>query len=437
MNIISDLLERHLLDIPYWGHLPAAMRLKKDAVTRVGASAAFDLLKDALQVPGVDTLKPRKIAELGATARSHGLSFVEVWPTGEPFLREPLNVRGGATPERMPGQRRAAYLACLQDATVRGRSSVVAWGDFALLDAERNEATAFADNPEYDPGILAQEGDVYWMMHAHEPALHVEEAFWLAGSHSVDFGHWIVEYLPKLMIARRGGLPAGVPVLVDTNIPATMRAALPLFLPEGTDVISVPHLASVQVDRLWVAPTPEYESFYATEWNEAVWDVRSVEPDSMAGLLTDLRDMASARLIEPTGMEKIFLARKPTRFKKKLTNYEQIEWIARDRGFHVVYPEDYSFVDQLRLARFARQIIAPDGSNSLVAFFANPGTRVCTLSPPYAYPLADIGSILASLGISMTVLIGPDLPEEDRFGDFWNDYSIDPGLFSSYLDENP
>lgn len=434
MNIISDLLERHALEIPIWGHLPAAMRLKQDAVARIGAQAAFELAREALQVPGLDFLQQRKIAGLGESARKHASSFTEVWPASEKFLRQPLHVVGGCVPPRMPGQRRSAYLACLHDVAARGRSSVIAWKQWALVDAELDEASAFPDNPEYDPGILAPEGDCFWMMHAREPAFRLAEAFWLAGSHTVDFGHWITEYLPKLMIARRAGLPDGVPVLVDANIPATVRAALPRFLAPGTPLITVPHLAEVQVERMWLAPTPQYAGFYATQWDERVWNARSADPDSMALLLSDIRKMTDGDIDSSSGFEKLFLARKPSRGKKKLVNHLELETIAGERGFKIIYPEDFSLLEQIRLARHARHVVAPDGSNSLLAFFAQPGTRVCTLSPPYAYPLADIGSILASLGIPLTVLIGPDTPIEDGFGEFWNDYRIDPAEFCAYLD---
>ena len=85
----------------------------------------------------------------------------------------------------------------------------------------------------------------------------------------MDFGHWVTEYLPKLMLARMAGLPEGVPVLVDTHIPGTIREALPLLLPAGTEVINVAPLESVEAGRLWCSPTPQYAGFYATDWSEA------------------------------------------------------------------------------------------------------------------------------------------------------------------------
>lgn len=410
------------------------MRLKQAAVARVGVERAFALLRESVQVPGLDELRKMPIAPLGATARTKALHYSELWAGGEHFVRQPPMVANGKPPDGMPGRRRAGYLACLENARSRGRSSVIFHDGLALVDAEAGEAT-FADNPEYDPGLLAQSGDDFWTMQAHAPLFSIDEAFWLAGAHTVDFGHWVTEYLPKLMTAQMAGLPPGVPVLVDANIPATIRAALPLLLGEGTPIVSVPHLAPVQVGRLWCAPTPQYAGFYATEWNDGVWAARSAEPARLASLSQRLRAALMAGSEgEAAGPERLFLARKPSRWKKKLLNHEAIEAIARERGFVLVYPEDFSLAEQVRLAWHAKWIVAPEGSNGLLAFFARAGARVCALSPRYTYPLGDVSAILAASGVRMQIFLGEDVPSAEDFCPFWNDYNLDEAAFRSYLD---
>jgi hypothetical protein len=78
-------------------------------------------------------------------------------------------------------------------------------------------------------------------------------------------------------------------------------------------------------------------------------------------------------------------------------------------------------------------VLAPEGSNNLLAFFARPGTKVATLSPPYTYPLGDVASILAALDVDFEVLVGPDEPTQEDFCPFWNDYRIDPVAFAEWL----
>jgi hypothetical protein len=383
-------------------------------------------------VPGLDVLRRLEVTPASVFARERGAMVAEYWPGGERFLHAPPPTRFATPPAPIPGHTRGAWLACLGEARVRGRSSLLRVGDRLLHDIEPGEG-GFPDHPAYDPGLLHAEADAFWMMEASAPALRVAEAFWLGGSHTVDFGHWIVEYLPKLMIARDCGLPEGVTVLVDANIPGTVREALPHWLPRGSAVLPVPHLAQVEVGRLWCAPTPYYTGFYPLEWSEATWSGRSAAPEPMARLYRRLREELADAIVAPTGMPRLYLARRPERSKKKLLNHEAIEALARAAGFECVYPEDHPLVEQIRLAAHATHVLAPEGSNNLLAFFARPGAKVATLSPPYTYPLGDVASILSALEVDFEVLVGPDEPTEEDFCPFWNDYRIEPAAFEAWL----
>lgn len=433
MNIISDLIERHASEIPLWGHLPAAMRFKQAVVERVGVDAAFSLVRGELNVPGIDLLRQRRIVGMRVAAAERAIVFRELWPGGHRFDRPEPKVIGASNHAPMPGVDRAAYLACFPDVTIRCRSALLLSGEDGLVDFEGDEYTRMADNPGYDPGVLHAQADRLWTMEALSPALEIDEAFMLSGSHSVDFGHWMTEYLPKLAIAMLAGLPAGIPVLVDQIIPSTIREALASLLPAGTELITIPHLAAARVRRLWCVPAPVYSGFYPTEWNEQTWSHIGSEPRHLAGLLRKVLELAGPSVLQPGGPERIFLARKPERRKKRLVNHAQIEAAAIEHGFTIVHPEDLGLLEQIRLAHNARFIVAPEGSNALLAWFARAGAKACFLSPPYTLPLVDVNAILAELGVDLTVVTGPDLPTAEDFCPFWNDYRIDAEAFAAFL----
>lgn len=435
MNIIPDLSARHAAEIPEWGHLPAAMRFKQAAVASLGVHGAFELCRGHLAVPGVDQLRPRRIASMLEAARDRAVEFRLLWDGGRNFVRPPARVIGESNNAPLPGVDRSGFLACFADARIRGRSGVVLFQGDALVDFEGSEYERLDDNPEYDPGVIASDADTLWMMEPDAIDVEVDEAFMLSGSHTVDFGHWVAEYLPKYALAVMAGLPPSTPILVDQNIPATMREALAELLPDGATVITVAHLSCVRVRKLWCASNPYYSSFYATEWPTEVWSHIGSEPRRFASLFRELKRLLATRIDAPTGEDRIFLARRPSRIKKKLLNHPDIEVMVRQRGFKVLYPEDYSFVEQVRLASHARWIMAPEGSNGLLSWFAKPGCRVCILSPPYTLPLVDISAVLDELGIELTVVTGPDRPDPDNFCPYWNDYRIDESGLSRFLDQ--
>jgi len=433
----QDLIDRLEAEIPYWGHLPAAMRFKRDAVARFGRDEAFRLCQQHLQLPDTQLLRERPLRGIRAAAMASDWQYRELWQGGARFERVLPRVIGAGNHGPLPGLGRSGWLACIPDAVVRSRSGFVLAGGAALLDFEGEEYAQVEDLPQFDPAVLEGSRERVWTMEGSGPSLRLPEAFLLTGRNAVDFGHWLTEYLPRYVLAVMAGLPEHVPVLIDPRVPGTVRDALAAMLPAASRLIEAPHLAEVAVERLWCAANPNFNAYYPARMDPQMWSHLGAEPARFAPLIREWARLADADAAAPEAPARVYLARKPTNPKKRLRNYEAIESIARARGFTVLYPEDLPLAGQIRLARNARHIIAPEGSNALLSCFARPGTRALFLSPPYTLPLVDVNAVLAELGVDLTVLTGPDFPSplEDEFCGFWNDYEIDPALFARVLEE--
>jgi len=430
----KTLLQRLKEEEPIWGQLPAQMRFKQDLVRQVGLLRAFQVAAGSLPVPDLQRLGKRRIRSLGEAARSEAIALTELWPGGEAFEAPPPRILGPNDHGPFRGISRSAYLACFGDCLVRGRSAVVLREDTALVDVEGEEGRHFNDNPSYDPGILHATPDHFWTMEplAETPILEVEEAFLLSGSHTLDFGHWMSEYLPKLAIARLAGLPP-MPVLIDERIPRTHVQSLDLFLPERTATIPIPHLSAVKVRRLWVASNPMFMGFYPTTWDQTAWEASATHPGNFARLYQELGRCLERQALPNPGRPRVYIARKGSRRKKLLHNHAEIEAIAASAGFHRIHPEDLTFADQVSHAIHATHLLGPEGSGMMLGFFARPGTRLAVLSSPHTYPLADLQGIQHGLGIDYTVFTGPFVGEQDPDWLFWSDYQIDPQIFSRFL----
>lgn len=115
-------------------------------------------------------------------------------------------------------------------------------------------------------------------------------------------------------------------------------------------------------------------------------------------------------------------------------NRAEIETIAAEAGFEIVYPEELDFVDQAGLLRTARFVIAPEGSAFYLTSFIKPGTKICVLNHEETE-----GLVLYNMGcdlkdIDLTIITGPQVgPQRGRPQDV--DYSIDAGVFRRFLAE--
>jgi hypothetical protein len=428
-KFIDEMTLRLRREEPQSGHLIAAISYKRAFVKRFGIQRGFMLCREQLRVPNLDVLGPKSVVSLRGVAEGTDL-FTELWPGGRPFvhLSPPVVGEGDHTEQR--GISRSGYLTCLRDVAVRGRSAIVVSEHEAIVDFENDELTSFEDNAELDPGVLYADGRTYWTMEPDEYSNLIDEALMLSGSHTNDFGHWLTEYLPKLAIAIMADVPQ-IPILVDHLIPRSHIQSLNLLCP-WAKIIVIPHLSSCRVRKLWCASNPVYRGYYPSDWTSA-WAGMLPDPENFAVTLRKIKSLAQHAIHEPTGWQRVFLARRPER-KKKLVNHAEIESTAAARGFKIVYPEDLSFADQMRLVHHARYIVAPDGSNGLLAYFASQGAQACFLNSPHTLPLVELNGLLGAVGVGFTIVTGP-ISGAEQEEPFWNDYKIDQGVFSAFLDD--
>lgn len=426
-QFIEQCCARKADEIPLLGALFADMNFKRTMVERFGVRQAFEICRQQLAVPDLGVLKQRRVVSLRSIAEQ-AQSFHELWPGGRRFSLPAPTVIGEGDHSDQSGVSRSAYLACLQDVLLRGRSAVILVGDVAAVDIEDDEARGLEDNPEFDPAVLHAAEGQFWTMEPASGPREFDEALMLTGTYAHDFGHWLSEHLPKLAMARMAGLPE-VPILTDRRMPDAHRQSLELFCP-GSEILALDHLAPCRVRKLWCAPNPMYRPFSPSNWSDA-WQRMLPDPENFAQLIRALKASVESALAEPTGCDRVFLARRPQR-KKRLVNDERIAEIAVANGFRVVFPEDLPFAEQLRLVHHARHIIAPDGSNGLLCYFVSPGASVCFLNHSHTRPLVELNGQMAAMGASFTIVTGPvaGQPGEEPF---WNDYRIDEKVFESFL----
>jgi hypothetical protein len=218
-----------------------------------------------LDVPGVEVLRRHAIRPLHDVARAEGTSYRALWEGGTEHRVPSPRVIGAGDHAPLSVIDRSAYLTCLDSVTVRGHSSVVLRGEHALFDAERDEYRPQRDSPEFDPAILKATIDTAWTMEPGRDSLQLPQALKLSGAFAGDFGHWLSDFLPKLAMARLAGWTGGMPVLVGSKIPRTIRAALPKLLPSDAPLVTVPALTPMRVDRLWCMPAALYIGFYPSD----------------------------------------------------------------------------------------------------------------------------------------------------------------------------
>lgn len=233
------------------------------------------------------------------------------------------------------------------------------------------------------------------------------------------YGHFLLEMLPRLQLARRilgPALPAHR-ILMDRQAPGWL--------------LSILH-------GLYGCTDADFEWFDSSA--EKLLLMRAIVPTLAstdgpfhpyaASLYADALRWAGPARLQAEGL---FVSRalfsNPHSYGRRCLNEVELARIAtREFGLAVVAPETFPWADQIRLFAGARVVVGEFGSALHSALFAPPGARVGALG---FFNLAQ--SYIGALCGQRNAYLRTTPAEGARPGDPAGDYSVDPDLFRQFV----
>lgn len=242
----------------------------------------------------------------------------------------------------------------------------------------------------------------------------------LKQTHSDNYGHWIVDVLPKMQ---------GVMDLYDLS---RLRFLVSGTASDGVRKVYEDSLAQLGVPPEHVLPLADTN----TRVSKLIYPAPITEPlatkslRSMRWLERYARSVAASRGDAVTEPVKLYVSRAGY-FRRRLLNEDAIVAQVVARGYQVVFPESLDFVDQVRLFSRASHIVGPMGAGVTNLVFAPPGVRLFVLATQemthdYFYDLVCLkGGVYHGLqGTSPG-----ERPDQS------SDFTVDVDLFGRMLDE--
>ena len=342
-------------------------------VERLRRGAAFHHLFLRLPLPGnVLSLRPvRDAAPVIGVAALPGVESV-VADTGGHVCRQPITIVGAPlaiaaemaeranTPIAPPETR----VALLHDAVVRDGVIATAKGTIvaeSLINREAGEPLA----PFGGLSIMRRlRGRPYVMLKQQWDA---------------NYGHWLVEGLPRLALVEERFQLSDLGFIVSAHHGAMQEVyedSLALFGIRRDQIVELGR-ESVAVDRL----------IYPTPMTQHAWHI--------APRCVSLLEQLAVRVrAEVHGHERIYVSRNRTS-RRRLVNEDEIVAVVRQLGFVVVEPEFLTLYQQIGLFRNARVVVGNYGAALTNVAFATGRPTLFALTTPYMQD--DFFSTLMSL----------------------------------------
>ena len=225
----------------------------------------------------------------------------------------------------------------------------------------------------------------------------------LANNGHQIYGHWLVDFLPKLHLLDLAGLDLGqLNVLLPTNMGK--------FGGEFLRLLGIPD------DRL-IRYDPDTETIVAEELlvpSTLRWGGRC------SPLFTGAIDFLNQRIdqvnrVPPSPVRRMFLSRRRSgRDGRQLLDEDRLEAVAVAAGLTLVHPEELPLLEQIALFRGVDHVIGQYGSGLHATIFSRPGTVVCGLHGqlPATFDALQSG-IGERLGQPTGYVFGASVPELD------------------------
>jgi hypothetical protein len=241
-----------------------------------------------------------------------------------------------------------------------------------LFNAKVLHGSVVTVQSDFYPLDNSQFGSLHWPHHS--PVKTQDGHFLLDATKSVDISvgifvghsqswyHFLIEILPRYLAIPDNERQA--PVVLPRGANERIIEILRLF--GFSNFLQVGPLECARASTLTTVQTPSRQtSSFSHGFNKTLIELQS----SFEKIFSE------ANSGEFTKCEKIYVQR-PLNVFRQISNRDELSKCLEERGFQVVHPENMYALDQIRLFRNAKLIIAESGASLTSLLFSQRGTKV-------------------------------------------------------------
>jgi len=308
------------------------------------------------------------------------------------------------------------YLADLYDVDIIGANSIIMKDQYCLYDMFELDTLK-----RYDfefASIKTMDRDDKAIIVAMDTGIIIEEGIFLLGFGSSNYFHLTVELIAKLKYIDNEPEIRSLPILVDESI---------MKVPQFRQMIEVVNIHERQIIPL--KSGHKYRVKRLVFPSDCSWMPINIKNNTSL----DIQDFRVAegnlRYVRETVMKnlkiekcvptrKIFISRK-SQYSGRLINEAEVSQLFGQYGYEVIYPEDLTFEQQVRVFSEAKYIAGVTGAGLTNILYCSPGTTFICIIPQkhnfYMYSTIAKMMALNPVFLDAQVLRQGDKGSSDKF----------------------
>lgn len=237
------------------------------------------------------------------------------------------------------------------------------------------------------------------------------EYLFLDGVYSQYFWHWIMEYLPRVIVAERAGFLGQYVVAHDA----------PTFVPDSLELLGIPRtrIASRGSEYTRVECAFVVEGFTGTSGHGR----RSIT--DAPELILDIRRQLLQRIVPTTSITGVYISRRHASRGRHIVNEREILPILTRNRITPIVMENLPLADQLSVMSGTSILVGPHGAGMVHSLFMPEGSAVVEMFSPAFVPDTN-AAVLRLLGHMHRGVVGRPRPDE-------NEIEVDPDAVEAAL----
>lgn len=299
------------------------------------------------------------------------------------------------------------YVAFFTDCLTYPRSNVVLHGERLIYDLAAHPLSGLADIKDgVNPGqiMLAVWGPGRALVETPAEIQEIDAGLMLFGFQSRQYGHWLLEFVPRMLWFNDPACPAGLPLCIDDQMPDSHRQIIALMDERDRPVQVLPPVAT-RFRELGLAPVP---TFYPFDTRPGLPTYDAIWPsDVLAAMRGKILERLAAKGgdLRRTG-RRILLSRRGFT-QRRLVNEAEIADALQPHGFEVIQPENYTFAEQVEIYHAADIVVGSASSALINCLFCRPGAKVIALTHDNpAFYFRGFTSLIESSGARLLFVRG-------------------------------
>jgi len=310
---------------------------------------------------------------------------------------DPL-IRNSPTAQLYPA---APYIAHFRNVVLVGGTRLVLTDEATALS---DEICAFRFVPDScirpHSFYMTKSGELLLTLSRQYPS-NIDRGIHVMHEYAENYFHFIVEVLPKIVLADELKLDPSLPILIQKKLARNLRVLLDGMNVNNREIIELNDRQIYQIGELYFASD--------TSSVQDVYDRKRLPEDTVLHLSLIRRVVSQIldRYVSPLDDErrptrKIYV-RRGQRYRG-LRNETAVEDFLVGQGFELVITDDLSVRSQINIFRNAEQVICPTGAAVTNILWCRPGTEVNIFMSEHIATPTEIWTQLGSVsGCKVTV----------------------------------